>query len=44
MANEVQALEQLWGADLGDACIIASVAAAGMIGFIGLVEIGRAHV
>ena len=27
MANEVQALEQLWGADLGDACIIASVAA-----------------
>jgi len=26
MANEVQALEQLWGADLGQACIIGSVA------------------
>jgi len=26
LANEVQALEQLWGADLGDACIIGSVA------------------
>ncbi|WP_347903474.1 AMP-binding protein [Pseudomonas purpurea] len=26
MANEVQALEQLWGADLGEACIIGSVA------------------
>lgn len=25
MANEVQALEQLWGADLGEACIIGSV-------------------
>jgi acyl-coenzyme A synthetase/AMP-(fatty) acid ligase len=26
LANEVQALEQLWGADLGEACIIGSVA------------------
>ncbi|RON70571.1 acyl-CoA synthetase family protein [Pseudomonas fluorescens] len=26
MANEVQALEQLWGSDLGEACIIGSVA------------------
>ncbi|MBC3269795.1 AMP-binding protein [Pseudomonas sp. SWRI81] len=26
LANEVQALEQLWGADLGQACIIGSVA------------------
>jgi acyl-coenzyme A synthetase/AMP-(fatty) acid ligase/3-hydroxymyristoyl/3-hydroxydecanoyl-(acyl carrier protein) dehydratase len=26
MANEVEALEQLWGADLGEACIIGSVA------------------
>ncbi|SDV06697.1 acyl-CoA synthetase family protein [Pseudomonas mucidolens] len=26
LANEVQALETLWGADLGDACIIGSVA------------------
>ncbi|MGH8389995.1 MAG: AMP-binding protein [Pseudomonas sp.] len=26
LANEVQALEQLWGADLGPACIIGSVA------------------
>jgi acyl-coenzyme A synthetase/AMP-(fatty) acid ligase/3-hydroxymyristoyl/3-hydroxydecanoyl-(acyl carrier protein) dehydratase len=26
LANEVEALEQLWGADLGDACIIGSVA------------------
>ncbi|MET0846932.1 MAG: AMP-binding protein [Pseudomonas sp.] len=26
IANEVQALEQLWGADLGQACIIGSVA------------------
>jgi acyl-coenzyme A synthetase/AMP-(fatty) acid ligase/3-hydroxymyristoyl/3-hydroxydecanoyl-(acyl carrier protein) dehydratase len=26
MANEVQALETLWGADLGEACIIGSVA------------------
>ncbi|VVP96141.1 acyl-CoA synthetase family protein [Pseudomonas fluorescens] len=26
LANEVEALEQLWGADLGEACIIGSVA------------------
>ncbi len=26
LANEVEALEQLWGADLGDACLIGSVA------------------
>ncbi|PRB52457.1 AMP-binding protein [Pseudomonas sp. MYb2] len=26
MANEVEALEQLWGADIGEACIIGSVA------------------
>ncbi|MEO3726451.1 AMP-binding protein [Pseudomonas syringae] len=26
MANEVEALEQLWGADLGEACILGSVA------------------
>ena len=26
LANEVDALEQLWGADLGDACLIGSVA------------------
>ncbi|MEJ3595838.1 AMP-binding protein [Pseudomonas bubulae] len=34
MANEVQALEQLWGADLGDACIIASVAAQHIYGLL----------
>ena len=26
LANEVEALEQLWGADLGDACLVGSVA------------------
>ena len=34
MANEVQALEQRWGADLGDACIIASVAAQHIYGLL----------
>ena len=34
MANEVQALEQLWGADLGEACIIASVAAQHIYGLL----------
>ena len=34
MANEVQALEQLWGEDLGDACIIASVAAQHIYGLL----------
>jgi hypothetical protein len=27
LSNEVQALEQLWGDDLGTACMIGSVAA-----------------
>lgn len=34
LANEVQALEQLWGADLGPACIIASVAAQHIYGLL----------
>ena len=34
MANEVQALEQLWGAELGTACIIASVAAQHIYGLL----------
>ncbi|OZY59130.1 AMP-binding protein [Pseudomonas lundensis] len=34
MANEVQALEALWGAELGDACIIASVAAQHIYGLL----------
>ncbi|WP_321834926.1 AMP-binding protein [Pseudomonas kulmbachensis] len=34
MANEVLALEQLWGADLGEACIIASVAAQHIYGLL----------
>ena len=34
MANEVQALEQLWGAELGDACLIASVAAQHIYGLL----------
>ena len=34
MANEVNALEQLWGADLGEACIIASVAAQHIYGLL----------
>ncbi|WP_339404996.1 AMP-binding protein [Pseudomonas helleri] len=34
MANEVNALEQLWGAELGTACIIASVAAQHIYGLL----------
>ncbi len=34
LANEVLALEQLWGADLGQACIIASVAAQHIYGLL----------
>ena len=34
LANEVQALEQLWGADLGPACIIGSVAAQHIYGLL----------
>ena len=34
MANEVEALERLWGAELGDACIIASVAAQHIYGLL----------
>lgn len=34
MANEVQALEQLWGAELGTACMIASVAAQHIYGLL----------
>ena len=34
MANEVEALEHLWGAELGDACIIASVAAQHIYGLL----------
>ena len=34
MANEVEALEQLWGSELGDACIIASVAAQHIYGLL----------
>ena len=34
MANEVEALEQLWGSGLGDACLIASVAAQHIYGLL----------
>ena len=34
IANEVQALEHLWGAELGEACIIASVAAQHIYGLL----------
>ena len=34
MANEVEALEQLWGTELGEACIIASVAAQHIYGLL----------
>ena len=34
MANEVETLEQLWGHELGDACIIASVAAQHIYGLL----------
>ncbi|MEB0208524.1 AMP-binding protein [Pseudomonas sp. CCC3.1] len=34
MANEVEALEQLWGHELGDACLIASVAAQHIYGLL----------
>jgi acyl-coenzyme A synthetase/AMP-(fatty) acid ligase/3-hydroxymyristoyl/3-hydroxydecanoyl-(acyl carrier protein) dehydratase len=34
LANEVSALERLWGADLGDACIIGSVAAQHIYGLL----------
>ena len=34
MANEVEALEQLWGNELGEACIIASVAAQHIYGLL----------
>ena len=34
MANEVEALEHLWGAELGDACLIASVAAQHIYGLL----------
>ncbi|MCF4997815.1 AMP-binding protein [Pseudomonas syringae] len=34
LANEVEALEQLWGADLGQACIIGSVAAQHIYGLL----------
>ena len=34
MANEVQALEQLWGAELGSACLIASVGAQHIYGLL----------
>ena len=34
MANEVEALEQLWGSELGEACIIASVAAQHIYGLL----------
>lgn len=34
LANEVSALERLWGADLGDACVIGSVAAQHIYGLL----------
>ncbi|RJG13162.1 AMP-binding protein [Pseudomonas cavernicola] len=34
LSNEVQALERLWGAELGDACIIGSVAAQHIYGLL----------
>ena len=34
IANEVQALQALWGAELGDACVIASVAAQHIYGLL----------